>query len=277
MSDMRAQDEPDDALVDLLVKQVGEGLSPAEQRALDALDSGIASRYRRDLERAAAAVTLAGIGAPSDLPASLRARLEHQASIFIPPAGGSVLTFPEPRKPRSLARSASAGWWAAAACLLIAIFAWVRQPPPAILGETVPAPPSATAPSPGVERAALMARSESLKLNLGAGKDPAAVGLSGDVVWDPVAQRGYIRIVGLAPNDPAAHQYQIWIFDGERDQRYPVDGGVFDVPAGGNEILVPIRAAIPVRMAKAFAVTVERPGGVVVSARDRVVALAQAG
>jgi hypothetical protein len=260
MSDMRSQEEPDDALVDLLVKQVSEGLSPAEQRALDVLDSGVASRYRRDLERAAAAVTLAGIGATSDLPASLRAKLEHQASLHVPPAGGSVLTFPQAREPRTRAKSASAGWWAAAACLLLAVFAWVRPPQ-----------------SPGVERAALMARSESLKLNLGAGKDPAAAGLTGDVVWDKATQRGYIRIAGLAPNDPAAHQYQIWIFDGERDQRYPVDGGVFDVPAGGAEVLVPIRAAIPVRVAKAFAITVERPGGVVVSARDRVVALAQAG
>jgi hypothetical protein len=290
MSDMRSQEEPDDALVDLLVKQVSEGLSPAEQRALDVLDSGVASRYRRDLEHAAAAVTLAGIGAPSDLPASLRTKLEHQASLYMPPAGGSVLPFPQARQPQTRARSASAGWWAAAACLLLAVYAWVRPLPPAILGASTlppvlapapaaqaPAPAPAAPPTPGVERAALMARSGSLKLNLGAGKDPAAAGLSGDVVWDPATQRGYIRIVGLAAIDPNAHQYQIWIFDGARDQRYPVDGGVFDMPAGGTEVLVPIRAAIAVRVAKAFAITVERPGGVVVSARDRVVALAQAG
>ena len=97
-----------------------------------------------------------------------------------------------------------------------------------------------------------------------------------DVVWDPVSQRGYLRFVGLAPNDPKVNQYQIWIFDGEGDPRYPVDGGVFDVPADAREVLVPIHAAIRVHNAKAFAVTVERPGGVVVSARGRVVALAQA-
>jgi hypothetical protein len=51
---------------------------------------------------------------------------------------------------------------------------------------------------------------------------------------------------------------------------------VFDVPQNGSEVIVPIRAALPVHLAKAFAVTIEKAGGVVVSARDHVVALAQA-
>jgi anti-sigma-K factor RskA len=68
-------------------------------------------------------------------------------------------------------------------------------------------------------------------------------------------------------------EYQIWIFDGTRDQRYPVDGGVFDVPAGNDEIVIPIKAALGVSKAAAFAVTVEKPGGVVVSSRQHVVAL----
>jgi len=55
-----------------------------------------------------------------------------------------------------------------------------------------------------------------------------------------------------------------------------VDGGVFDVPADATEVVVPIHAAIAVGAAQAFAVTVEKPGGVVVSAREHIVALAQA-
>jgi hypothetical protein len=47
MSETGPQDQPDDALVDLLIKQATEGLSPAEQRALDALDSPSASEYLR--------------------------------------------------------------------------------------------------------------------------------------------------------------------------------------------------------------------------------------
>jgi anti-sigma-K factor RskA len=72
-------------------------------------------------------------------------------------------------------------------------------------------------------------------------------------------------------------QYQLWIFDGGRDQRYPVDGGVFDVPTNATEVVIPIHAALPVLSAKAFAVTVEKPGGVVVSGRQHVVVLGAAG
>lgn len=104
--------------------------------------------------------------------------------------------------------------------------------------------------------------------------DPAAHGASGDVVWDPVAQRGYMRFKGLSANDAQQMQYQLWIFDGERDDRYPVDGGVFDIPATG-EVVIPIRARLHVGKAALFAVTAERPGGVVVSGRERIVVLAK--
>ena len=43
-----------------------------------------------------------------------------------------------------------------------------------------------------------------------------------------------MRFRGLAANNPTQIQYQLWMFDAERDERYPVDGGVFDVPAGGD-------------------------------------------
>jgi len=273
MTETGPQNQPDEALVDLLIKQVTEGLSPAEQRALDVLDSAAASRYLRDFERAAAAVTLAGTANAESLPPALRARLEQRALEFIASAGrtvggDNVVDISAPRKgvapaPRAYLKGGAVGWFAAAACLLLAVFGWLRSPPPA--------------PTPAEARAALMARSESLKLNLGATKDPAAAGVTGDVVWDPVTQQGFLRFVGLPQNDPKVHQYQLWIFDGTRDQRYPVDGGVFDVPANSTEVLVPIHAALPVRMAKAFAVTIEKPGGAVVSAREHILVLAQAG
>lgn len=62
-----------------------------------------------------------------------------------------------------------------------------------------------------------------------------------------------------------------------RDKRYPVDGGVFDVPANAGEVVIPIRASLMVRKPAAFAVTVEKPGGVVVSGREHVVALGAIG
>ena len=51
-----------------------------------------------------------------------------------------------------------------------------------------------------------------------------------------------------------------------------VDGGVFDI--GPGEVIVPIRAALPVTTPKLFAVTIEKPGGVVVSSRQRIVVTA---
>jgi Anti-sigma-K factor rskA len=168
---------------------------------------------------------------------------------------------------------------------VLAVVAWNRTPPPAAV-TTVATPPAAAVPpmpkpaappTAAEERAALLAKSDSLKITFGATKDPAAAGVTGDVVWDPVTQRGFLHFVGLAPNDPALHQYQLWIFDGGRDKRYPVDGGVFDIPANATEVVVPIHAALPVLSAKAFAVTVEKPGGVVVSGREHVVVLGAAG
>jgi hypothetical protein len=53
----------------------------------------------------------------------------------------------------------------------------------------------------------------------------------------------------------------------------PVDGGVFDVTSAG-EVIVPISAKLPVSGAVLFAATVEAPGGVVVSKRERIVVTA---
>ncbi|MCZ8131167.1 MAG: hypothetical protein O9284_07665 [Steroidobacteraceae bacterium] len=106
------------------------------------------------------------------------------------------------------------------------------------------------------------------------GPDAAGRRVSGEVIWDGVTQRGYMRFAGLRPNDRLLEQYQLWIFDAERDERYPVDGGVFDVDATG-EVVIPIRAKLGVGRPVLFAVTVERRGGVVVSARERIAALAR--
>ena len=305
MSDTRPQGQPDEAMVDLLIKQVTEGLSPAEQRALDVMDSELASAYLRDLERAAAAVTLAGSFGGEPLPAALSARIAQQAADHFAAAERSarpsnVADLSEVRAAateKARDRQAPApgranrfdyGWLAAAACLVLAIFGWQRSPPPppplppvaAVQPAPVTVPPPAEKPAPPTaaeERAALLAKTDSLKIPLGATKDPAAAGVTGDVVWDPATQRGFLHFAGLAPNDPAVHQYQIWIFDAGRDKRYPVDGGVFDVPANAGEVVIPIRASLMVRKPAAFAVTLEKPGGVVVSGREHVVALGATG
>jgi hypothetical protein len=308
---------PSDEIVDLLVKEMTEGLTAEERGLLAQASASDASpeAYRRDLQRAADAMTLAAAATDLQrLPNALRERLEREAATFFDqdsatmsatkaaavtattartpsaaasqgrPAANDSARAPADRTRRGEPRRAPpGGWWAAAACLLLALFAWYRTPQSVFVpvqsahNESRPLEPTpAPEPTPGVERTELLAHSGTVKIPLAATKDPAAGGVTGDVVWDPVTQRGYMRFVGLPHNDPSAHQYQIWIFDGGRDQRYPIDGGVFDVPADGAELIVPIHHAIPVHVAKAFAVTVEKPGGVVVSARDHVVVLAQA-
>ena len=118
--------------------------------------------------------------------------------------------------------------------------------------------------------------------------DAAVVGdVIGDVVWSDTLNKGYMRISGLAVNDPSMEQYQLWIFDatrptGELPQfgeglltQRPIDGGVFDMSDDG-EVIIEINAKLFVQNAAAFAITVEPPGGVVVSDRSRVPLLALA-
>jgi len=80
---------------------------------------------------------------------------------------------------------------------------------------------------------------------------------------------------GLPPNDLQQRQYQLWIVDGKRNAAHPVDGGVFDVPAGQAEVVIPIGPRVLVHEAKAFVVTLEVVGGVVVSDREQIVVLAK--
>lgn len=127
--------------------------------------------------------------------------------------------------------------------------------------------------APAALRATLVASSGELAWS--AGGDPTGGEAHGDVVWSDSAQAGVMRFHQLAPNDPTKEQYQLWIFDASRDERYPVDGGVFDIPVGQEEVLIPIKPGVGVNRATLFVVTVERPGGVVVSDRSRIALLAK--
>ncbi|CAN5916431.1 hypothetical protein BH11MYX2_BH11MYX2_00800 [soil metagenome] len=121
------------------------------------------------------------------------------------------------------------------------------------------------------QRAALLANAKDASIIAWtATKDPNALAASGDVVWSTRTQQGFMRFKGLAPNDAKQIQYQLWIFDADRPEATPVDGGVFDVGSDG-EVVVPISAKLSVDKPTLFAVTIERPGGVVVSKRERVV------
>jgi anti-sigma-K factor RskA len=234
-----------------------------------------------DLAAAAVAVATTPVEA---MPAGLADKIAAQAGVSTSLLPGQMRTLAGVAPPRikteqpiapptDIARAAQrkrsrlatiAPWLAAAACLLIALGTWwySRQRTLTTIAE-----------SPSEARAKLLAKADVATLSWTTTEDPNARGAAGDVVWSQSEQRGYMRFVGLTPNDPARFQYQLWIFDTERDQAFPVDGGVFDVSSTG-EVIVPITAKLPVNDATLFAVTIEKPGGVVVSKRERIVVTA---
>jgi hypothetical protein len=253
---------------ELLADRALQGLAEAEARELEALGGAGDDSF----ERAAAAAALAELeraGELGPMPETLAARVLAAAPRAATPAPAAPGARPAARRPR-WDRGRALAWSAAAAAAVVAAFGWLRPPrvverTQVVVREVAPRPPT-----PAEARAALLAGAPDVKtFSWSTTKDPDAQGASGDVVWSEARQQGYMRIRGLAANDPARAQYQLWIFDARRDAAHPVDGGVFDVQAG--EVIVPIHAAIRVFEPKLFAVTVERPGGVVVSKRERIV------
>ena len=106
----------------------------------------------------------------------------------------------------------------------------------------------------------------------GEGKTPFENQVSGDVIWDSESQTGVMRFVDMPINNPTQQQYQLWIIDPERDDE-PVDGGVFDIAQDG-EVFIEIDPKLNVIRPTAFAITIEKPGGVVVSTQEQLPLLA---
>ncbi|KIG15660.1 hypothetical protein DB30_05408 [Enhygromyxa salina] len=125
-------------------------------------------------------------------------------------------------------------------------------------------------------RSQIEAASDKLEWRFIVKPDPAVLeGASGSVLWSSEAQAGVLTLQGLAPTgsgDSGGTQYQLWIVDNKRDGP-PVNGGVFDVEDAG-EVQIPVEARLVIGEPSAFVITVERPGGVVVSTQDRVVMVA---
>lgn len=232
----------------------------AEVRELPSTQRRAFDELQDDLELAAGEIAaLAFADTTDEMPSSIRARLVAPERPRIEPA--------------PVRRSRSWSWLAVAAALVVALLGWWRLPAgtPAVghfVAKRVLDAPHA--------RTGLLGLQGTRRLDWKATADDDAKGATGDVVWHDGLQQGYMRIGGLRPNDPARSQYQLWIFDAARDDKYPVDGGVFDVTAEG-EVVIPIKARLHVGTPTLFAVTVEPPGGVVVSKRERIVLTAAAG
>ena len=254
----------------LLSERAVFGLSAEELRDLEFL-GGDASPVD-EMALAAAALDLGLHGhamAHASLPTHLRQRTldavrkaAEQRKAMPPVVPGSV----ERRVANEAPRRDWLAWAVAAAALAVAAFSFSRQPN---LGEE----------SPIELRSELLAAAKRdpgsvFEANWTKTEDPAAKAASGKVIWSDKLQRGVMEFSGLEANDPKQNQYQLWIFDADRPEATPVDGGVFDIPAGKKEVLVPIDARLPVSKATLFAITLEKPGGVVVSDRKRLPLLA---
>lgn len=161
----------------------------------------------------------------------------------------------QPAPPVPAPRRPAAAWsgWAVAAAIAIAFI---------VLRTGGPQAPVAASPQQ-LRAELLRSAPDAVTVPWSAPTQPGYERVTGDVVWSGGQQQGYLRLAGLPANDPARHQYQLWIIDPQRDT-HPVDGGVFDVTAGG-EVTIPIQAKLAVGRPSAFAITLEQPGGVVVS------------
>ena len=271
-------------VLDLLVKKAVYGLEEAEQRALDEMDDGTAAAEFSSIELATTAVGMLGLDTKESLPAHLRAKIIIDADRHFAGAEGAVAEpWPPPVKPSEKTRE---GWgsffswfgWvaAAAACIALAVNIYMTrfQPP-----EIVQAPPVAVETpqplTPEQQREQLMQSGTAVvKANWAPGNVKEIKQITGDVVWSEEKQAGYLRFRGLPVRTAPDFCYQLWIFDKTQDPKRPIDGGTFDVNAEG-EIIVPINAKLRAEGVYMFALTIERHGGVVVSDREKIAALAK--
>jgi len=255
-----------DRLLDLLADRAVQGLSPRESAELDLLLRG-ESEENDSLDLAAAAANIALLhGLIEPMPASLARELSALGRDWAAGQSARAPATVAPKisgteRPDRWKFAAATGWLAAAAALLLAFAGWWLQ--------------DRSGPKPGESLLALRRLAPDLvSVRWSPGPSEAREGATGEVVWSPSRQEGYMVFQNMKPNDPCVEQYQLWVFDSTRDERFPVDGGVFDISATG-ETIVPIRTAVRVEDATLFAVTIERPGGVVVSDRSRLPLVAQ--
>jgi len=227
-----------DRLHELLADRATVGLTVAEADELSTLQTRWPHVDPNELDRVAAALSLAGDPDSVPVPPELMAKLEAAAAAhFARP--------PEPRRTRHTIVYWAVGGWVCAAALLVGLLYLEFGRIPSGVAQN---------------RDRLAADPTAIRYASAAMVDAPA----GNVVFSAAKQEGYMELRGMTPNDPMKSQYQLWVVDTGRSFKEPVDGGVFDVEPDGTA-LVPVRSPLILKGPALFAVTREPPGGVVVS------------
>lgn len=233
-------------------------LSMEEERELAALCTQLGLAPELDFDLLAATLEIDAVSRDAEpMPVALAARLHQWADSAAMSELPANVVIPSVPAWKIIARHPISGWAAAAAALVFA-FTIPRQSPPL---------------SPSQAESRLRSEASDLieREFAGLGEFEKA---GGKVVWSDSHQEGYMILSGIPVNNPTRAQYQLWIIDPTRDADSPVDGGVFDIPTDGSPVVVPISAKLALNDPQAFLITLEQPGGVVKSKREKQVALA---
>ena len=275
----------DDQLRNLMCDRAVFGLTEEEAKQLEDLSAGASGMDALSYELAAAAFAVAETKVER-MPAHLEARLLKVADEhFVGERGGAVVesgihdqptqTFRFEPKPKPFFNWF--GWAAAAAaCLVLVATIFYNQNRMSELQAKIDqlTPKPSPQLSLAEQRDRLIAQATDIRrAEWKGGPYEPTEGVTGEVVWSDAEQRGYMTFRGLPVNDPNSEVYQLWMFEDAKLEEFPKDGGVFNVTSEG-EVIIPIDAKLRTTDPKAFAVTIEKPGGVVRSSREKIAALA---
>ena len=233
-------------------------LTTEEFKEYESLTPSTGSPALSDLERVAATVSLAAIDQIEAMPERLRRAVSSTGrSIVSEVATRRIADVVEVAPPQSGRVRERLAWIACLAASLLAVFFWQRSQSDS----------GGDGGSPPTRDSLIASAADLIQTEWTEGTTPLKNEVSGDIVWSDSEQSGYMRFVGMPANDPKVWQYQLWILDPSRDSK-PIDGGVFDITSG-EEAVVAIQAKLPVNRPTGFVVTIEKPGGVVVSDQRR--------
>jgi anti-sigma-K factor RskA len=279
-------DNTEELMLDLLCKQAVYGLSEDETRQLRELGGDIDGGDAASLEATAAMIAMAGVDVNEQMPAHILAKISDSADQYfdaLPSNKGRYADRSNELVTAAAPRSSLMNWlgWAvaAAACVALAFNVYLTriQPNRVEQADTPKATPTVQEKlTPPQMREMLMKTAPDVEVASWA-PVPKMEGfqqVAGDVVWSDQKQAGYMRLTGFPANDASRETYQLWIFEENQGDKTPIDGGTFDVSSSG-EVIVPITARLKAKNPKMFAVTVEKPGGVVVSDRKKIAAIAK--